>query len=164
MAGSHTVAINKGGRPVEFDDVQKTQILDLLMAGKSNGEACDAVGISRDTLHRTIAKDVVFRDAYQQAKVLSVDALIDEGDRLAALALQADSGARAAGIKIALDHLWRKASRIAPQRWGERPQVAVVVNEIGSETEMAKRIAFLQALEGVQDGGDGSEVPDTVDG
>lgn len=138
--------VNKGGRPVEFGATMKAQVLDLLMAGKSNGEACEAVGISRDTLHRTIAQDAEFREAYQHAKVLSVDTLIDEADRLAELALKAETGAQAAGIKIALDHTWRKAARIAPQRWGERPSVAVVVNEISSDAEMAKRLAFLEAL------------------
>jgi hypothetical protein len=68
------------------------------------------------------------------------------------MALKVESGAQAAGIKIALDHAWRKASRIAPQRWGERPVVAVVVNEISGNQEVAKRLAFLQALEACQEG------------
>jgi len=150
MTGSQTLIPNKGGRPVEFGPELRIQLLDLLMAGRSNGEACELVGISRDTLHRTIAKDTAFREAYQQAKVLSVDTLIDEADRLADMALKVESGAQAAGIKIALDHAWRKASRIAPQRWGERP--AGVVREIAGDQEVVKRLAFLQALEACQEG------------
>jgi hypothetical protein len=156
MTGSQTLIPNKGGRPVEFGPELRIQLLDLLMAGRSNGEACELVGISRDTLHRTIAKDTAFREAYQQAKVLSVDTLIDEADRLADMALKVESGAQAAGIKIALDHAWRKASRIAPQRWGERPAVAVVVNEISGDQEVAKRLAFLQALEACEEVESGS--------
>ena len=76
--------------------------------------------------------------------------LIDEADRLADMALKVESGAQAAGIKIALDHAWRKASRIAPQRWGERP--AVVVREIAGDQEVVKRLPFLQALEACQEG------------
>lgn len=146
MTQANITETHKRGRPVEFTATAREQLLDLLMSGKSNGEACDAVGISRDTLHRTISKDAEFRDLYQQAKALSVDALIDEGDRLAELALRAETGAQAAGIKIALDHTWRKASRLAPTRWGERPSVAVVVNEINDPGEVARRLAFLEAL------------------
>lgn len=140
------LAINQGGRPVIFDDAMKTDFLEHLASGLSNGEACSKVGISRPALHWHLSRDQDFREAYEAAKAAAVDALIDRAEEAAEKAMNAESGAQVAGIKVFVDHCWRKASRIAPHRWGERPAVAVVVNEVMSEQEMAKRVAFLEAL------------------
>ena len=94
-----------------------------------------------------LSRDPEFRERYEIAKAAAVDALIDRAEEAAEQALNAESGARVAGIKVYIEHLWRKASRIAPQKWGERPSVAVVVNDVYDDQEMAKRLAFLNALQ-----------------
>jgi hypothetical protein len=140
--------IDRGGRPVVFDDVMKADFLEQLASGLSNGEACGKIGISRPALHWHLSRDHDFRERYEIAKAAAVDTLIDRAEEAAESAVNAETGAQVAGIKVYVDHLWRKAARIAPQKWGERPSVAVVVNDVMSEQEMAKRLAFLEALQG----------------
>ena len=141
------LAINQGGRPVIFNAEMKDRFLERLSSGLSNAEACAATGIARPTLHLHLSRDPEFRERYEIAKAAAVDALIDRAEEAAEQALNAESGARVAGIKVYIEHLWRKASRIAPQKWGERPSVAVVVNDVYDDQEMAKRLAFLNALQ-----------------
>ena len=136
------------GRPVIFDAAMKSDFLEQLASGLSNGEACGKIGISRPALHWHLSRDPEFREQYETAKAAAVDSLIDKAEEAAESAMNAESGAQVAGIKVYVDHLWRKASRIAPQKWGERPSVAVVVNDVMSEQDMAKRVAFLEALRG----------------
>jgi hypothetical protein len=144
--------IDRGGRPVIFDEQMKADFLEQLASGLSNGEACGKVGISRPALHWHLSRDPEFREQYEIAKAAAVDALIDRAEEVAEAAVNAETGAQVAGAKVLVDHLWRKASRIAPHRWGERPSVAVVMPEAMDATEMAKRVAFLQALEGAIEG------------
>jgi hypothetical protein len=143
--------IDRGGRPVIFDEQMKADFLEQLASGLSNGEACGKIGISRPALHWHLSRDPEFREQYEIAKAAAVDALIDRAEEVAESAVNAETGAQVAGAKVLVDHLWRKASRIAPHRWGERPSVAVVVNDVMSEQEMAKRVAFLEALRGEEE-------------
>jgi hypothetical protein len=146
--GTGELAINQGGRPVIFDSDMKERFLEHLCSGLSNAEACAATGIARPTLHLHLSRDADFRERYEMAKAAAVEALIDLAEEAAESAPRAETGAQVAGIKVYVDHLWRKASRIAPHRWGERPSVAVVVNDIYDDQELAKRLAFLEALRG----------------
>jgi hypothetical protein len=152
MAGEHTsneLLVNLGGRPVIFDSDMKERFLEHLCSGLSNAEACAATGIARPTLHLHLSRDPEFRERYEMAKAAAVEALIDLAEEAAESAPRAETGAQVAGIKVYVDHLWRKAARIAPQKWGDRPSVAVaVVNENMSDQELAKRLAFLEALQG----------------
>jgi AcrR family transcriptional regulator len=150
--------VNLGGRPVRFDAEMKRTFLEALSSGLSNAEACTAAGIALPTLHWHVSKDPEFRELYESAKAASVDSLIDKAEAAAERALTAESGAQVAGIKILVDHLWKKASRISPQKWGERPTVVALVNEISSDQELAKRLAFVQALQ-LETSHDVSELP-----
>ena len=145
MAGELMV-IDKGGRPVIFNSDMKQAFLERLSSGLSNGEACREIGISRQALHLHLSRDQGFREQYEVAKTSAVDALIDRAEEAAEAAMTAETGAQVAGIKVFVDHCWRKASRIAPQRWGERPAVAVAAVVIEDDQEAAKRLAFLEAL------------------
>jgi len=150
--------VHLGGRPVRFDAGMRQAFLEALASGLSNAEACRTAGIALATLHWHIGRDPDFREQYETAKAASVDALVDRAEEAAERALTAETGAQVAGIKILVDHLWRKAGRIAPQKWGERPAVAVMVNEVSSDQEVAKRLAFLEALQ-LETSHDVSELP-----
>lgn len=143
---SNGQVVNVGGRPVVFDAAMKRTFLEALSSGLSNAEACAVAGLALPTLHWHVSRDAEFRERYESAKAASVDSLIDKAEAAAERALTAETGAQVAAVKVLVDHLWRKASRISPQKWGERPAVAVMVNEISSDQEVAKRLAFLEAL------------------
>jgi hypothetical protein len=141
----------KIGRPTVFTPDAKDLILEYIEAGHSNHEACRMVGVDASNLYLTISRDPEFRERYERAKAGAVDALADEGERVAAQALTAETGAQVAGIKVYADYKKWMASRLAPQRWGERSSVHVTGQISDDPQEMAKRVAFLQALQGGQD-------------
>jgi len=136
------------GRPVEFGLAEKEHLLDLIANGAGNDKACREVGICRATLYRTLSRDPAFSEAYDAAKRGAVDAIVDHCEELAERALHAQTGAEVAGIALAIKFgMWR-AGRIAPRRWGDRADVHITTTVSMDETEMAKRVAFLEALRG----------------
>ena len=136
----------------------KDLLIEALESGKSNPDACAEVDIEPATLYLALNRDPEFSERYEVAKRLSVDARIHEADLLAKRATMAESGAQVAGLKVAIDHEWRKASRIAPQKWGEKSSVHVTGTISDDPQEMAKRVAFLEALQdGQNDEGPGSD-------
>jgi hypothetical protein len=145
------MASAKIGRPTVFTPDVKDLILEHIEAGLSNHEACRMVGHPHQNFYLTLSRDPEFRERYERAKAGAVDALADEGERVAAQALTAETGAQVAGIKVYADYKKWMASRLAPQRWGEKSSVHVTGQISDDPQEMAKRVAFLQALQGGQD-------------
>jgi hypothetical protein len=115
------------------------------------------VGLPHQNFYLTLNRDADFRERYEQAKAGAVEALVDEGERAASLAPTAENGAQVSGLKVLADYKFRMASRLAPQRWGEKASVHVTGTVSTDETEMAKRVAFLEALNGK---GPGNAEPD----
>ena len=109
------------------------------------------LGVQPSGLYLTLSRDPEFRERYERAKSAAVDALVDEGERATTQALTAESGAQVAGIKVYADYKFKMASRIAPQRWGEKSSVHVTGQISDDPAEMAKRVAFLEALGGSQE-------------
>jgi hypothetical protein len=137
---------NLGGRPVEFGSAQRQQLLDLLAGGIGNDKACQEVGICRATLYRTLSREPEFRERYDSAKLGAVDALVDAAEDLACQALHAQTGTQVAGIAVTIKFLLWKAGRLVPRRWGKKTSVHVTSIVSHTDTEMAKRLAFLEAL------------------
>ncbi len=138
---------DRGGRPVEFGPEEKEHLLDLIAGGAGNDRACREVGICRATLYRTLSRDPAFSEAYDAAKRGAVDAIVDHCEELAERAEHAETGAEVAGIALAIKFgMWR-AGRIAPRRWGDRAEVHITTQVSMDETEIAKRVAFLEALQ-----------------
>lgn len=138
--------IDQGGRPIEFGPEQREHLLELLAGGVGNDRACREVGICRATLYRTLARDPAFGEAYDAAKRGAVDALVDEAEELAERALHAKTGVEVAGIALMIKFLWWKASRLALRRWGDRAEVHITASVSDDPQDMAKRVAFLEAL------------------
>jgi hypothetical protein len=136
----------KRGRPTVFTPDVKDLILEYIEAGHSNHEACRMVGLPHQNFYLTLNRDPDFRERYERAKSGAVDALVDEGERAASQAPTAENGAQVAGLKVLADYKFRMASRLAPQRWGEKATVTVNNQVSDDTTEMAKRVAFLEAL------------------
>ena len=143
------------GRPPAMSPEIQDEILEHLEAGKGNREACQMVGISHECLYSTIARNAEFADRYRQAKQAAVDALVDEANNVNRLALGAETGAAVAAHKHLADALRWEASRRVPQRWGEKASVELTGRvDITDQQELAKRLAFIEAMTG---GGDGDE-------
>lgn len=145
------MAVAAVGRPTVFSADTKDLLLDYIEAGHSNHEACRMLGVQPSGLYLTLSRDPEFRERYERAKASAVDALVDAGEQATAQALTAESGAQVAGIKVFADYKFKMASRLAPQRWGEKSSVHVTGQISDDPQEMAKRVAFLQALQGGQD-------------
>jgi hypothetical protein len=151
------MASAKIGRPTVFTPDTKDLILEYVEAGLSNHEACRMVGVAHQNFYLTLSRDAEFRERYELAKSAAVDALVDDGEAAAMRAETAENGAQVAGLKVRADYKFRMASRLAPQRWGEKASVHVTGTVSTDETEMAKRVAFLEALNGK---GPGNAEPD----
>lgn len=151
----------KVGRPTVFTPDTKDLILEYIEAGRSNHEACRMVGVDASNLYLTISRDAEFRDRYERAKAGAVDALVAEGELAAERAPTAETGAQVAGLKVLADYKFKMASRLAPQRWGEKSSVHVTGAISDDPQEMAKRVAFLEALGGSQ-GDDNEEGPEVA--
>lgn len=134
------------GRPTVMTPDVKDLLIEAIEAGTSNWKACRDLGISKETFYSALSRDPEFADRYSQAKRASVDVHIDEAEQAAVDARMAENGSQVAGAKVFIDHKWRMASRLAPQRWGEKSMVHVTGQISTDETDMAKRVAFLQAL------------------
>lgn len=150
----------KVGRPTVFTPDTKDLILEYIEAGRSNHEACRMVGLPHQNFYLTLSRDPEFRERYERAKAVAVDALVDEGEHASTQALTAESGAQVAGIKVYADYKKWMASRLAPQRWGEKSSVHVTGTISDDPQEMAKRVAFLEAL---QDGQNDEGPEDTLE-
>jgi hypothetical protein len=59
-----------------------------------------------------------------------------------------------AGAKVFADFKKWQAARLAPNRWGDKAQINITTQLDSSDQEMAKRIAFLEALNGNGPGDD----------
>lgn len=137
----------KRGRPPALSASDKDLLLEYIASGMSNHNACHVMRIEPATFYLTLNRDPEFSERYQAAKASAVDALVDDGEAAAERAEFAESGAKVAGLKVRADYKFRMASRLAPQRWGEKSTMQVTGAVSEDPQELAKRLAFLQRLE-----------------
>lgn len=154
------MAVNPRGRPPALSADTKDLLLEYIAGGMSNTEACRMMRIEPSTFYLTLNREPDFMEKYQAAKAGAVDAVVDEAEDAARKAQTAQSGAEVAGIKVFTDFKKWQAARLAPNRWGEKASVHVTGTVSTDETEMAKRVAFLEALNGK---GPGNAEPDADD-
>lgn len=145
---------NRVGRPPTLSADDKDLLLEYIAGGMSNSKACRMMHIEPSTFYLTLGREPDFMERYQAAKAGAVDAIVDAADDAAENTLAAENGTQVAAAKVFIDHKWKMASRLAPQRWGEKASVHVTGQVAMDETEMAKRVAFLQALNGNGPGSD----------
>lgn len=124
----------------------KDILLEYIEGGLPVRKACSMAGVDVSTFYLALNRDPNFSERYEAAKVAGVDALIHDGEEAAERAPTADSGHQVAGLKLLADYKFRMASRIAPTKWGEKAQVQVNGAIVMDDVEMAKRVAFLEAL------------------
>lgn len=151
------------GRPPSMSADDKDLVLEAIESGMPVRKACRSLGIDVSTFYLTMSREPEFSERYEAAKAAAVDALVHEGEEAAERALTAESGAQVAGIKVYADYKWRMASRIAPQKWGEKASVHVTGALAVDDQEMAKRVAFLEALEALQGGQDDEGPEDSLE-
>jgi hypothetical protein len=144
----------KIGRPTAFTPDTKDLILEYIEAGYSNTKACQMVGVDVSNLYLTQSRDPEFREKYDAAKAAAVDAMVDEAEEAAQDARRAENGHQVAGAKVFADFKKWQAARLAPNRWGDKAQINITTQLDSSDQEMAKRIAFLEALNGNGPGDD----------
>lgn len=139
------------GRPPTLSADDKDLILEAIASGLSNAKACKSVGAEPSTFYLTLGREPEFMERYQAAKAGAVDAFVDEAEEAAHEARRAENGHQVAGAKVFADFKKWQAARLAPQRWGEKASIHVTGQISDDPQEMAKRVAFLQALQGGQD-------------
>lgn len=144
----------KVGRPTVFTPDTKDLLLEYIEAGYSNKRACQMLGVDVSNLYLTQSRDPEFRDRYEAAKAAAVDAIVDEAQEAAREARKSQNGTEVAGAKLFVDTQKWVAARLAPQRWGEKASVHITGQIAADDQEMAKRVAFLEALEALQGGKD----------
>lgn len=137
----------KRGRPPALSASDKDLLLEYIASGMSNRRACHEMRIEPATFYLTLSREPDFLERYQAAKASAVDALVDDGEDAAERAELAESGAKVAGLKVRADYKFRMASRLAPQRWGEKSTMQVTTTVPDDPQELAKRLAFLQRIE-----------------
>lgn len=153
------------GRPTVFTPDTKDLLLEYIEAGASNPEACRMLGVQPSGLYFTLSRDPEFRERYEHAKAAGVDAVVDEAEEAARDARRAESGHQVAGAKVFTDFKKWQAARLAPNRWGEKAQVHVTGAIDATDQELAKRVAFIEALNASQNGeGPGDAEPLEDDG
>jgi hypothetical protein len=162
LAGFCFQGVNMGqtkiGRPPTLSADDKDLLLEYIAGGMSNTKSCAMMHIEPSTFYLTLGREPDFMERYQAAKAGAVDAIVDEAQDAARDARTAQSGAEVAGIKVFVDTQKWMASRLAPQRWGEKSSVHVTGTISDDPQEMAKRVAFLEALQdGQNDEGPGSD-------
>jgi hypothetical protein len=138
------------GRPPTLSADDKDLLLEAIAGGMSNTKACRSLGIESSTFYLTLGREPDFMERYQAAKAGAVDAVVDEAEEAAERAQTAETGAQVAGIKVFTDFKKWQAARLAPQRWGEKASVHITGQIATDDQEMAKRVAFLEALGGSQ--------------
>jgi hypothetical protein len=145
----------KVGRPTVLPRDKQDELLELIACGTPNRAACAEIGIDPRTLYYMAQRDPEFFQRYDAAKKMAVDALVDNARDEAQAAKRATNGAQVQGHKLAWDHEWREAQRLAPQRWGEKAQVELTGRiESSDPAEISKRLAFIEMLGAAQLGGD----------
>lgn len=147
----------KRGRPPAISADAKDLVIEAIMSGMSVRKACQSVGVEVATWFLTLGREPELVERYNAARAAGVDALVEDAEEAAEDARRAENGHQVAGAKVYIDHKRWMASRIAPQRWGEKSMVHVSGQISTDETDMAKRIAFLQAING---NGPGDAEPD----
>jgi hypothetical protein len=145
------MAVAKVGRPTVMTPDTKDLLLEALESGLPVRKACRSVGIDPEGFYLALSRDPEFNERYERAKALAVDAIVHDAEDQAEKALAAENGTQVAAAKVYIDHKWRMASRIAPQKWGEKASVHVTGQISDDPQELAKRLAFLQALQGGED-------------
>ena len=155
------MAGKKMGRPATLSADDKDLILEYIESGMSNDAACGMVHVVPATFYLTLNREPEFLERYQVAKANAVEAIVDEAEAAARSAWNAKSGHEVAGAKVFSDFKKWQAARLAPNRWGEKAQVQVTGAITMDDTEMAKRAAFLAALNGK---GPGDAEPSEDDG
>jgi hypothetical protein len=138
------------GRPPTLSADDKDLLLEAIAGGLSVRNACRALHVETSTFYLALHREPDFMERYEAAKAAAVDALVHDGEEAVERALTAENGAQVAGIKVYADYKFRMASRIAPQKWGEKAAVHVTGAIADDPQEMAKRVAFLEALQGGQ--------------
>lgn len=152
------MASNPVGRPRAMSADDKDLLLEAIAGGLPVRKACQSLHLDTSTFYLELGRSQDFSERYEAAKAAAVDALVHDGEDAAERALTAESGAQVAGIKVYADYKWRMASRIAPQKWGEKSSVHITGQISDDPQEMAKRVAFLEALQdGQNDEGPGSD-------
>lgn len=146
------------GRPPTLSPDDKDLLLEAISTGVSNSKACRSLGIEPSTFYLTLGREPEFMERYVAAKAGAVDAYVDEAEEAAEKAMTADTGAQVAGIKVFTDFKKWQVARLAPQRWGEKASVHITGQIATDDQEMAKRIAFLEALQ-AQENEEGPEDP-----
>jgi hypothetical protein len=148
------MAVKQRGRPTVMTPDTKDLLLEAIESGMSNRAACATLGVEPQTLYLTLSRDPDFFDRYQAVKAVAVDAMVDEAEEAAQDARRAENGHQVAGAKVFADFKKWQAARLAPQRWGDKSTMTLTTQLDSSDQEMAKRIAFLEALNGNGPGDD----------
>ena len=148
------MAVAKVGRPTVMTPDTKDLLLEAIETGLPVRKACRSVGVDPETFYHALSRDPEFVERYERAKAVAVDALVHEGEEAAEKAMTAETGAQVAGIKVFADYKKWMDSRIAPQKWGDKASIHVTGQISDDPQEMAKRVAFLQALGGSQESDD----------
>jgi hypothetical protein len=151
------------GRPTVFTPDTKDLLLEYIAAGYPVRRACGMLGVDPQGFYFSLGRDPEFNERYEAAKATAVDALVHEGEAVLENALTAENGAQVASSKNLADYKWRMASRIAPQKWGDKATVNVTGSITMDDTELAKRAAFLAALNGEGPGGEAEPSDDGSD-
>ena len=149
-----TMAAAKIGRPTVMTPDTKDLLLEAIEGGTPVRKACRSVGVEPESFYQAMTRDPEFAERYEAAKAAAVDALIHEGEDVLERHLTAENGTQVAASKNLADYKFRMASRIAPQKWGDKSTVQLTTQLDSSDQEMAKRIAFLEALNGNGPGDD----------
>lgn len=157
------MAVKKIGRPTTLTPETKDLLLEAIEGGMSNYAACRTLGIEFQNFYLALSRDQSFRERYEAAKAASVDAMVDEAEEAAHEARRAENGHQVAGAKVFADFKKWQAARLAPQRWGDKSTVQLTTQLDSSDQEMAKRIAFLEALNGSGPGSDAEPEDDGGD-
>ena len=152
------MAARQVGRPTVMTPDTKDLILEAIESGMSNRRACETLGVDFQTFYLALSRDPEFSERYQAAKAACADVHVDEAEEAAHEARRAESGHQVAGVKVFVDLKKWQAARLAPQRWGEKASVHITGQIAADDQEMAKRIAFLEALQ-AQENEEGPEDP-----
>lgn len=141
------VAPKKMGRPPIVGASKKGDFIRVIRAGMSMVQACRAIGVSRTAVYEAMDADPEFASKYEQARVKSVDGLVDKALEMAEdCTVSGRTMPEIAGRKVYIGQLNWMAARIAPNRWGERSSVNVELQLESNEATIAKRMAFLQRV------------------
>ena len=142
------------------------KILDLLSRGMSLSEICKLDGVpERKYVHAWMEKDNEFAKAFERAKMIGCDALMESADKVLKKLkrkifkskrpgeegmLRIDPGLVQLG-KVEIDHIRKKAAQINPAKYGEKIDIKTTLSvEGGGITALlaATRSAGMKTIEG----------------